>query len=117
MKEEELKKVIEKVPKSAFKTGLTRLQIKKIYKKGFQKGKSLALKEVGEKIENIDIELMLTDIKDKEGNLYELSEPIMEIISIWWQGKKEELLSSLDNHSQVRSKEPSKNGNGAVKRR
>ena len=82
-----------------------------------EKGKSLALKEVGEKIENIDIELMLTDIKDKEGNLYELSEPIMEIISIWWQGKKEELLSSLDNHSQVRSKEPSKNGNGAVKRR
>ena len=48
-------------------------------------------------IDDVDIELMLTDVKDKEGRVVELSEPLMEIISIWWQMKKEELKERLKN--------------------
>lgn len=44
-----------------------------------------------EMIDDVDIELMFTDIKDKEGNKDELSDDVMEIIRLWWEKKSEEL--------------------------
>ena len=46
-------------------------------------------------IDDVDIELMFTDIKDKEGKKFELSDEFMEIIGIWWKGKSKEIQSKL----------------------
>ena len=62
----------------------------------FKKAKLQIIQEIKGMIEDVDIELMLTDIKDKEGNKAELSDEIMEIISIWWKGKKQELLGGKE---------------------
>lgn len=61
----------------------------------FQKSRQKALKDVLGMIEDIDIELFLTDIKDKKGNKAELSDELMEIISLWWDKKSEELTSKI----------------------
>jgi len=55
----------------------------------------IKVKDILKLIDEIDIELLLTDIKDKQGNKYELSNEIMEIISIWWNKKSEELKQKI----------------------
>lgn len=57
------------------------------------KDKEVELKKA---IEDFNLELFLTDIKDKEGNKVELSDEIMEIIQIWWEQKEQELLARLE---------------------
>ena len=42
-------------------------------------------------IDDIDLELMFTDIKDKKGNKFELSDELMEVISLWWDKKSKQL--------------------------
>ena len=54
-----------------------------------------ALKEVKKLIEDIDIELFLTDIKNKEGEKVYCSDEFMKIIQLWWDEKSEELKSKL----------------------
>ncbi len=51
--------------------------------------------EVKQAIEDVDIELMFTDIKDACGKKMELSDELMEVIGIWWKDKSEELLQKL----------------------
>ena len=52
--------------------------------------------EVLKLIDDVNIELMLTDIKDNKGNKVNLSDEIMELISIWWDKKSEELKAKLE---------------------
>ena len=46
-------------------------------------------------IEDVDIELMFTDIKDKDGDMFANSKEVMEVIEIWWNDKSKELLKKL----------------------
>ena len=55
----------------------------------------LTLAKVRNLIEFVDIELLVTDIKDKEGVTHDLSDDVMEIIRIWWEGKSKELLKEI----------------------
>ena len=54
------------------------------------------LKDIKKLIDEIDIELFLTDIKDKQGNKIEISDEIMEIIRIWWEQKSEEIKQRIE---------------------
>ena len=49
--------------------------------------------------EDIDIELMLTDIKDKKGNKFKLSDEFMELIILFWDYLK--LSIDINNIQQV----------------
>ena len=46
-------------------------------------------------IEDVDIELMFTDIKDKDGDTFANSKEVMEVIEIWWNDKSKEILAKL----------------------
>ncbi|KKM69047.1 hypothetical protein LCGC14_1454670 [marine sediment metagenome] len=46
-------------------------------------------------IEDVDIELMFTDIKDKDGDKFANSKEVMEVIGIWWNDKSKEPLKKL----------------------
>ena len=65
------------------------------YNQGFKEGQKAERQRILEMIDMVDIELMLTDVKDKEGNIYNLSEEIMELISIWWQMKKGDITKEI----------------------
>lgn len=54
------------------------------------------VKDIKKLIDEIDVELFLTDIKDKQGNKIEISDEIMEIIRIWWEQKSVELKQKLE---------------------
>ncbi len=51
--------------------------------------------EIIKLIEDVDIELLFTDIKDKDKNKVDLSDDVMEIIRIWWEYKSKELLTKI----------------------
>ena len=61
---------------------------------------SLTLKlqreEFEKMIDDVNIELLFTDIKDKKGIKAEFSDKLIEIINFWWQGKSEELKQKLE---------------------
>ena len=69
------------------------------YHEGFEEGqiqeRHRLEKIIDEVVDEVDIELLFTDIKDKQGNKVELSDEIMQIISIWWEQKSEDLKSTL----------------------
>ena len=68
---------------------------------GINKGSQLQKAEFRKMIEDVDLELFLTDIKDKKGKNFEFSEEFMKIVEIWWNGKSKELLAKLgDSHGQ-----------------
>ena len=46
-------------------------------------------------IEFIDVELMLTDVRDKQGNIVEFSSDVMGLIKVWWDMKSEKLLKEI----------------------
>ena len=46
-------------------------------------------------IEDVDLELMLTDIKDIRGKKVELSDEFMELISFWWDKQSKRILQEL----------------------
>ena len=53
------------------------------------------LAEVGKVIDDIDLALMFTDIKDKKGNKFEFSNELMEIIAIWWTEQSKKIKQKL----------------------
>lgn len=64
-------------------------------KRALIKAIDIVLAEVGKVIDDVDLELFFTDIKDKEGKKFELSDEFMEIISIWWNKQSVELKTKL----------------------
>ena len=70
-------------------------QAERLYQNLGEKSKQAERQRILEMIDMVDIELMLTDVKDKEGNIYNLSEEIMELISIWWQMKKGDITKEI----------------------
>ncbi len=59
--------------------------------------KEEAKKKFKEMLADVDFELLLTDIKDKQGNKMELSDEIMQIISAWWDKKADEFYVKLND--------------------
>ncbi len=70
-----------------------------IMKKGFDETRAnaidLTLAKVRERIEFVDIELLLTDIKDKKGKKAVISDEVLQLIRIWWDMKSRQLLAEL----------------------
>lgn len=74
---------------------LVEQQVKTKELKAKFKGYDIAIEEVCEEIDAVDLELMLTDIKDKEGNKVELSDEIMQLITIWWEEQSKKLKDKI----------------------
>ncbi len=51
---------------------------------GIREARIETLKEVLELIDDVDLELMFTDIKDKQGNKIEQSDELMELFGVFW---------------------------------
>jgi hypothetical protein len=65
------------------------------FKAGQKERDAFWKKKIKDVFEFQDIKLLLTDIKDKEGKKFELSDEIMEIVSIWWEQESKQLLKEL----------------------
>ena len=53
------------------------------------------IEEAEKLIEDIDIELFLTDIRNKKGEKVYCSDEFMKVIQLWWDDKSKELKSKI----------------------
>ena len=70
-------------------------QYQKQKEKWKQEGRDEMKADFKKMIEDVDIELMFTDVKNNVNEKYQFSKEIMEIITIWWNDKSKELLTKL----------------------
>ncbi len=68
--------------------------IRKVKLKAELRGRQDVKKEVKEIIEDVDLKLLLTDIKNKEGKKFELSDELMELFRTFWEVYLEKELNS-----------------------
>ena len=73
----------------AFTSGLGR-DIAGLIEQAIQSQKQKIIEE----IEDIGIELLLTDIKDKEGRKFELSDELMELFRTFWEVHLKQLIEN-----------------------
>ena len=62
----------------------------------YKKGIEFAEKEFLELVEDIDLELFLTDIKDKEGKKIPQSDELMKLFGIFWEHIKKKIRLKLE---------------------